>query len=161
MGFMNKENTSNDNANLLIDDKISKKKRQQRQSKANVKLTSQQSMFISQYVKTANLEESAIYAGYSAKNAIGVGKQLLASSKVQRVLDSYRIQVSKTDIVSYEHVLNVLKSHLDCADREVSIRAASEINKMKGYYAPTKSVNLNLDLTVETFEQLDISLEDY
>lgn len=151
------ESDKKDSKLLIVDDMPMKKIK----PNPKYKLTSQQAMFVNEYIKHGHPEHAVLAAGYNPKNPLEQAKLLLSTPKVQRALKTLQVQLSPSDIVTFEDKLRVLRDHLFCSDREVSIRAASELNKMQGHYAPTKNINLNMDLTIEAFDQLGINIEKY
>jgi len=128
--------------------------------RSKIRLSQKQAAFVFEYLKTNDLKQAVLNAGYVTKWPLEQAKTLLSSQLVQETIKKSTLRVNPDTLVTFEEITNVLKDHLMCGDREISIRAAAELNKMRGFYAPTKAINMNLDLTLEAFETLDIKIED-
>ena len=151
--YMLTDNNQNDNSIKLLP---APKKRN-----SQPKLTSKQAKFIAAYLLTRDLKQSVIDSYPGCKNPSNVGYQLLRKSHIKLAVDKLLTRAEDKQLVSYEQIINKLLEHMQSSDKDVSIRAISEINKMRGFYAPTKTINLNLDLTIDSFEQLNINLKDF
>lgn len=125
------------------------------------KLTPKQIVFVQEYARTANVDQAIRSAGYSNKRINQIRCVLLANKNIQMALERLQFHANRNVMISFEEKIAILVDHARCNDREISIRAVGELNKMQGHYAPTKNVNVNLDMTLESLEKLDIDLKDY
>ena len=119
-------------------------------------LTPQQILFVQIYVVTGNIIEAIRGAKISVKNELAAGHRLLRNQLVIAEIARVRSHSDKLMTCTFEQIVSKLLDHIECSDREISIRAIAELNRMKGFHAPAKTVNLNIDVTIETLDQLGI-----
>lgn len=101
-------------------------------------------------------KQAAIDAGYSDKVASTVACRLLKNKEGQSYLKSIHDESKSSSVASLEWVMNKLTNIANLGVQEdgsfnysalqCSLKAISEINKIKGYYAPDKKVNLNMTI---------------
>jgi len=105
---------------------------------------------------TNDIRTALAKAEYKESHWKNQSGKLMRNPHVQAEIAKMREKVNSKAVVSVDWIINRLKEHAECDDKDVSIKAIAELNKMAGNYAPTKNINLNLDMTLETVEQLGI-----
>lgn len=100
--------------------------------------------------------KAAIDAGYSAKSAHVIASRLLRTEHGQQYLQSLHSESKSSAIASLDWVMDKLTNmaNLDIQKdgqpnyqaSQCVLKAVAEINKIKGYYAPDKKVNLNMTM---------------
>jgi phage terminase small subunit len=115
-------------------------------------------IIIEQMRKSGEMQpkQAAIEAGYSEKGAAIVACRLLKKPEGQAYLKSLHTETKSSSIASLDWVMEklvrVVRAGIadDGAIKQKSVkdalRALTEINKIKGHYAPEKKFNLNLDM---------------
>jgi phage terminase small subunit len=103
-----------------------------------------------------DVKQAIIKAGFSPKNYSAIASRLLKKTEGQAYLKSLQVKSTHSAIATMEWVMEklVLVVRAGISDNGVingkflrdSLRALSEINKIKGYYAPDKKVNLNMTM---------------
>lgn len=113
---------------------------------------------IEQMKKTGKMEpkKAAIEAGFSPANVSEIAYKLLKKPEGQAYLKSIQENSMHSASASIDWVMEKLTRIANLGVQEdgsfnysalqCSLKAISEINKIKGYYAPDKKVNLNLDM---------------
>ena len=119
-------------------------------------LNARQLLFVQFYAISHDLKGAIIKAGYSEKNWDSQSSKLMRHPVVLNEIKLLESKINNKASVTVDWIINKLKEHAECDDKDVSIKAIAELNKMAGNYAPTKNINLNLDMTLETVEQLGI-----
>ncbi len=101
-----------------------------------------------------DVKQAMIKAGFSPKNYSAIASRLLKKPEGQAYLKSLQVKSTHSAIATMEWAMEklVLIVRAGIADDGTitseyvkdSLRALSEINKIKGYYAPEKRVHLNM-----------------
>ena len=73
-------------------------------------LNPRQEKFISEYLKTLNVTQSAIKAGYSPHTASVQGSRLLKNEKVAKYIDEQRKKVIDEGVLSANELLHILSN---------------------------------------------------
>ena len=73
-------------------------------------LNPRQEKFISEYLKTLNVTQSAIKAGYSPHTASEQGSRLLKNKKVAKYIDEQRKRVIDEGVLSANELLHILSN---------------------------------------------------
>lgn len=73
-------------------------------------LNPRQEKFISEYLKTLNVTQSAIKAGYSPHTATVQGSRLLKNEKVAKYIDEQRKKVIDEGVLSANELLHILSN---------------------------------------------------
>jgi hypothetical protein len=131
----------------------------QRMSK-NRRLTAKECEFVRQYVFGMSIKDALQKAGYKTISQ-HQGELVLAKPIVKEAVEKMRARQEMRVDCSFETLVAKLMEHANNFDPDVSIKAIAELNKMKGNYAPTKSINVNIDLTLETMEELALEYKPY
>ena len=130
-------------------------------------LNKRQIAFIQEYMKTNNITQSAIKAGYSPKTAAVQGCNLLKNIKVQNYIDAINERLESANIATIEEVMEYLTSVMrgeqkDQYDMEVSIqdrtRAAGELARR----LDVKARNVHIEGAVTIIDDIpdDVEVED-
>lgn len=124
------------------------------------KLTAKQTKFVEAYSQCLNATKAAIMAGYKEKNAGKVGHLVINHPLVKKEIERTRIKNKQLAKVGFEDVVNLLwyiaNKNKDSDRDDISIKAATEINKMYGYYSPEKNYNFNVNENREVKEIQEI-----
>lgn len=72
------------------------------------KLTPKQERFANEYIKTLNITQSAIKAGYSPNSAHVIGSRLLRNEKVDEYIKSQQDKVMDDSILTAKELLHLL-----------------------------------------------------
>lgn len=113
-------------------------KETEREKKARANLTPRQATFVQEYLKTNNITQSAITAGYSPKTAGIQGSKLLCTTKIRNYLDAINERLESARIADIQEVMEYLTSVMrgevkDQFDMDTSVqdrtRAAGELAK--------------------------------
>lgn len=116
-------------------------------------LNNRQIVFVQEYMKTNNITQSAISAGYSAKTAGPQGCRLLKQNNVRRYINAINERLQSCRIADIQEVMEYLTSVMrgeqkDQFDMDVSVqdrtRAASELARR----LDVQSKNINVDARV-------------
>ena len=74
------------------------------------KLNPRQEKFVSEYLKTLNITQSAIKAGYSPHTASEQGSRLLKNEKVAKYIDEQRKRIIDEGVLSANELLHILSN---------------------------------------------------
>ena len=74
------------------------------------KLNPRQEKFVSEYLKTLNITQSAIKAGYSPHTASEQGSRLLKNKKVAKYIDEQRKRIIDEGVLSANELLHILSN---------------------------------------------------
>jgi hydroxylamine reductase (hybrid-cluster protein) len=101
-------------------------------------LSKQQAIYVAKRATGASKQQSAIFAGYADVDK--AGDQVEKSTLVQEELAKTRAETAKRVEVTKEDIAEWLKDAFDMAklmaDPQAMVRAAAELGKMLGHYAP-------------------------
>ncbi len=137
------------------------------------KLTEKQELFIRHYLTNGqNGNQAAIAAGYNKKNARIRASQLLTCDNVKKRLQEIQERKGESLKFTYENKLKMLAEmakkcmtgdNMPNGNSHPSglTSCISEMNRMQGDYAPTKTLNANLNADAKDFDQLDQMLSLY
>lgn len=138
-----------------------------KEKEAKKHLTQRQLWFVQEYMKTNNITQSAIKAGYSPKTASVQGSRLLTTVKVANYIEAINERLESEKIADIQEVMEYLTSVMrgekkDQFDMDASLsdrtRAASELARR----LDVKAKNVNVDLAVTIIDDIpdDIEIED-
>ena len=130
-------------------------------------LNNRQIVFVQEYMKTNNITQSAISAGYSVKTAAAHGCRLLKQNNVRRYINAINEGWQSCRIADIQEVMEYLTSVMrgeqkDQFDMDVSVqdrtRAASELARR----LDVQSKNINVDARVLIVDDIpaDVELEE-
>ena len=130
-------------------------------------LNNRQIVFVQEYMKTNNITQSAISAGYSVKTAGPQGCRLLKQNNVRRYINAINERLQSGRIADIQEVMEYLTSVMrgeqkDQFDMDVSVqdrtRAASELARR----LDVQSKNINVDARVLIVDDIpdDVELEE-
>lgn len=131
-------------------------------------LNPRQIIFAQEYLKTSNLTQSAITAGYSPKTAHVRGCVLLKDVKVQAYIDAIRERLDSDKIADIQEVMEYLTSVMrgekkDQFDLDPALsertKAASELAKR----LDVRAKNINVECAVNIIDDIpdeDLEVED-
>lgn len=74
------------------------------------KLNPRQEKFVAEYLKTLNMTQSAIKAGYSPHTASEQGSRLLKNKKVAKYIDEQRKRIIDEGVLSANELLHILSN---------------------------------------------------
>lgn len=119
-----------------------------------IKLTAKQEKFVKATLQGKNQTEAAIEAGYSPICANREGHRIANKPGVVQLVDNGRREINSKFMVTIEQKLEVLwemviDTKSSRKEKDIALKAITELNKMQGHYQPEKSVNVNMDLTRE------------
>ena len=146
------------------------KKETSKEKEAKKHLNKRQIDFVQEYMKTNNVRQSAIKAGYSPKTASVQGSRLLSNVKVSAYINAINERLESDKIADIQEVMEYLTSVMrgekkDQFDLDASLgdrtRAASELAKRLDVRA--KTVNVDCAVTIIDDipdEELEIEDED-
>lgn len=103
-------------------------------------LSTKQQRFVSEYLVDLNATRAAVRAGYSPRTAKSQASRLLSYVDLQREIarkqaqTALRLEISRDDVII--GLLGAIELAREQGDPTNMIRAAAELNKMLGYYAP-------------------------
>ena len=123
--------------------------------------------FVHEYMKTDNMTQSAIKAGYSPKTAYSQASRLLKNNRVQDYIVAIRERLDSDKIADIQEVMEYLTSVMrgekkDQFDLDPALsertKAASELAKR----LDVRARNLNIDCAVNIIDDIpdDIEIED-
>lgn len=123
--------------------------------------------FVHEYMKTDNMTQSAIRAGYSPKSAYAQASRLLKNNRVQDYIVAIRERLDNDKIADIQEVMEYLTSVMrgekkDQFDLDPALsertKAASELAKR----LDVKAKNINVDCAVNIIDDIpdDIEVED-
>ena len=139
-------------------------KETEREREAKKHLNKRQIDFIQEYVKTNNITQSAIKAGYSPKTAAVQGCNLLKNVKVRNYIEAINERLESARIADIQEVMEYLTSVMrgevkDQFDMDVSIqdrtRAAGELARR----LDVKAKNLNIECAVNIIDDIPKDVE--
>ena len=138
-----------------------------KEKEAKKHLTQRQLWFVQEYMKTNNITQSAIKAGYSPKTASVQGSRLLTTVKVANYIEAINERLESEKIADIQEVMEYLTSVMrgekkDQFDMDASLsdrtRAASELARR----LDVKAKNVNVDMAVTIIDDIpdDAEIED-
>ena len=138
-----------------------------KEKEAKKHLTQRQLWFVQEYMKTNNITQSAIKAGYSPKTASVQGSRLLTTVKVANYIEAINERLESEKIADIQEVMEYLTSVMrgekkDQFDLDPSLsertKAASELARR----LDVKAKNVNVDLAVTIIDDIpeDAEIED-
>ena len=130
------------------------------------RLTIRQEKFINCYIANGgNGYKAAQKAGYTAKDMHACASEIMTNPKIKRRLDDLKNELHKTAEektgltleFKFTAIMEGIKACLNGdarSDSKVEVKGLAmliaEANKMQGHYAPEKTVNTNLNSTIDT-----------
>ena len=143
------------------------KKETSKEKEAKKHLNKRQIDFVQEYMKTNNINQSAIKAGYSPKTASVQGSRLLSNVKVSAYINAINERIESDKIADIEEVMQYLTSVMrgekkDQFDLDPSLsertKAASELARR----LDVKARNLNIECAVNIIDDVpdDTEIED-
>ena len=120
-----------------------------KEKEAKKHLTQRQLWFVQEYMKTNNITQSAIKAGYSPKTAAVQGSRLLTTIKITTYVDAINERMESDKIADIQEVMEYLTSVMrgekkDQFDLDASLsertKAASELARRLDVRARTVNV---------------------
>ena len=143
------------------------KKETSKEKEAKKHLNKRQIDFVQEYMKTNNVRQSAIKAGYSPKTASVQGSRLLTNVKVSAYINAINERLESDKIADIEEVMQYLTSVMrgekkDQFDLDPSLsertKAASELARR----LDVKARNLNIECAVNIIDDIpdDTEIED-
>ena len=140
------------------------KKETSKEKEAKKHLTKRQIDFVQEYMKTNNVRQSAIKAGYSPKTASVQGSRLLTNVKVSAYINAINERLESDKIADIEEVMQYLTSVMrgekkDQFDLDPSL---SERTKAAGELAKRLDVrarNLNVECAVTIIDDIPEDVE--
>lgn len=130
-----------------------------KEKQAKLNLNQKQIRFVQEYMKTNNMTQSAIKAGYSAKTATVQGSRLLTLVKIKDYMNAINERLESEKIADIQEVMEYLTSVMrgevkDQFDMEVSVqdrtRAAGELAKR----LDVKAKNVNIEGAIKIFNDI-------
>jgi phage terminase small subunit len=142
-----------------------------------------QHKFVNYYIESNNAEQSAIKAGYSAKTARSISGQLLAKPRIREMIEQYKQTLLMTNICSFDWKMEKLRFIVEWCltpqiigsvkgakgqpptpitriKEESAIKALELMAKMQGHLAPTQSVQVNVQSTIDKLKDAQIEYKD-
>lgn len=140
------------------------KKETSKEKEAKKHLNKRQIDFVQEYMKTNNVRQSAIKAGYSPKTASVQGSRLLTNVKVSAYINAINERLESDKIADIEEVMQYLTSVMrgekkDQFDLDPSL---SERTKAAGELAKRLDVrarNLNVECAVTIIDDIPEDVE--
>ena len=145
------------------------KKETSKEKEAKKHLNKRQIDFVQEYMKTNNVRQSAIKAGYSPKTASVQGSRLLTNVKVSSYIQAITERLESDKIADIEEVMQYLTSVMrgekkDQFDLDPALsertKAASELARR----LDVRARNLNIECAVNIIDDIpdpdDIEIED-
>ena len=140
------------------------KKETNKEKEAKKYLNKRQIDFVQEYMKTNNVRQSAIKAGYSPKTASVQGSRLLTNVKVSAYINAINERLESDKIADIEEVMQYLTSVMrgekkDQFDLDPSL---SERTKAAGELAKRLDVrarNLNVECAVTIIDDIPEDVE--
>lgn len=130
-----------------------------KEKQAKLNLNQKQIRFVQEYMKTNNITQSAIKAGYSAKTATVQGSRLLTLVKIKDYMNAINERLESEKIADIQEVMEYLTSVMrgevkDQFDMEVSVqdrtRAAGELAKR----LDVKAKNVSIEGAIKIFNDI-------
>ena len=144
------------------------KKETSKEKEAKKHLNKRQIDFVQEYMKTNNVRQSAIKAGYSPKTASVQGSRLLSNVKVSAYINAINERLESDKIADIQEVMEYLTSVMrgekkDQFDLDASLsdrtRAAGELAKRLDVRA--KTVNVDCAVTIiDDIPEEELEIED-
>ena len=144
-------------------------KETEREKKAKKQLTQRQIRFVQEFMKSNNVTQAAIHAGYSKKTASVQGSRLLTNVKVAEYVDAINERLESDKIADIQEVMEYLTSVMrgeakDQFDLDASLsertRAASELAKRLDVRAKTLNIEGVVNIIDDIPEDVEIIDED-
>lgn len=145
------------------------KKETSKEKEAKKHLNKRQIDFVQEYMKTNNVRQSAIKAGYSPKTASVQGSRLLTNVKVSAYIQAITERLESDKIADIQEVMEYLTSVMrgekkDQFDLDPALsertKAASELARR----LDVRAKNLNIECAVNIIDDIpdsdDIEIED-
>lgn len=145
------------------------KKETSKEKEAKKHLNKRQIDFVQEYMKTNNINQSAIKAGYSPKTASVQGSRLLTNVKVSAYIQAITERLESDKIADIQEVMEYLTSVMrgekkDQFDLDPALsertKAASELARR----LDVRAKNLNIECAVNIIDDIpdsdDIEIED-
>ena len=143
------------------------KKETSKEKECKKNLTKRQIDFVQEYMKTNNVRQSAIKAGYSPKTASVQGSRLLTNVKVSAYIQAITERLESDKIADIQEVMEYLTSVMrgekkDQFDLDPALsertKAASELARR----LDVKARNLNIECAVNIIDDIpdDTEIED-
>lgn len=135
------------------------KKETNKEKEAKKYLNKRQIDFVQEYMKTNNINQSAIKAGYSSKTARSQGSRLLSNVNIRNYIDAINERIESEKIADIEEVMQYLTSVMrgekkDQFDLEASLsdrtRAAGELAKR----LDVRAKNINVECAVNIIDDI-------
>lgn len=144
------------------------RKETDKEKEAKKHLNPRQILFVQEYMKTNNVTQSSISAGYMPKGAYAQGSRLLKDVRIQNYMEAIRERLDDAKIADIQEVMEYLTSVMrgekkDQFDLDASLgdrtRAASELAKRLDVRA--KTVNVDCAVTiVDDIPDEELEIED-
>lgn len=140
------------------------KKETSKEKECKKNLTKRQIDFVQEYMKTNNVRQSAIKAGYSAKTASVQGSRLLTNVKVSAYIQAITERLESDKIADIQEVMEYLTSVMrgEKKDQFDLDPALSERTKAAGELAKRLDVrarNLNVECAVTIIDDIPADAE--
>ena len=144
-------------------------KETEREKKAKKQLTQRQIRFVQDFMKSNNVTQAAIRAGYSKKTASVQGSRLLTNVKVAEYVDAINERLESDKIADIQEVMEYLTSVMrgdtkDQFDLDASLsertRAASELAKTLDVRAKTLNIEGVVNIIDDIPDDVEIIAED-
>ena len=143
------------------------KKETSKEKEAKKHLNKRQIDFVQEYMKTNNVRQSAIKAGYSPRTASVQGSRLLTNVKVSAYINAINERLESDKIADIQEVMEYLTSVMrgekkDQFDLDPALsertKAASELARR----LDVKAKNLNIECAVNIIDDIpdDTEIED-
>ena len=135
------------------------RKETDKEKKCKKKLNPKQILFVQEYLKTSNMTQSAITAGYSARTAYAQASRLLKDVRVKNYIEAIRERLDDDKIADIQEVMEYLTSVMrgekkDQFDLDPALsertKAASELAKR----LDVKAKNINIECAVNIIDDI-------
>lgn len=140
-----------------------------KEKEAKKYLNQRQARFVQEYMKTNNITQSAIKAGYSQRTAHVQGCNLLKNIKIVNYIDAINERLESEKIADIQEVMEYLTSVMrgekkDQFDIDASLsdrtRAAGELAKRLDVRAKSIQVECAVNIIDDIPDSEDIEIED-
>lgn len=140
------------------------KKETNKEKECKKYLNQRQVRFVQEYMKTNNIYQSALKAGYSPKTAQSQGSRLLYNVKIRDYIDAINERIESDKIADIQEVMEYLTSVMrgekkDQFDLDPALsertKAASELAKR----LDVRARNLNIDCAVNIIDDIPEDVE--
>lgn len=143
------------------------RKETEKEKECKKHLNPRQILFVQEYMKTNNVTQSSISAGYMPKGAYAQGSRLLKDVRIQNYIEAIRERLDDAKIADIQEVMEYLTSVMrgekkDQFDLEAALsertKAASELAKR----LDVRSKNINVECAVNIIDDIpdDVEIED-